>query len=137
MKISQHAVKVNWGDTDQAAIVYYPNYFAWFDQGTTALMESVGLDWDTSTRKFSIVGMPIVEARSRFMGPCRFRDSLIVESCITEWNSRTFRISHKILNRGTAVAEGHEVRVLAKAHPDDPTRILACAIPAEFKEAFE
>jgi 4-hydroxybenzoyl-CoA thioesterase len=137
VKTSQHHVTVHWGDADPAAIVYYPNYFRWFDQGTTTLFESAGFDWDELKTKFGVVGVPVVEAKARFLAPCRFRDSIIVESGISRWTSKTFHISHKILNRGAVAVEGYEIRVLGKAHPDDPARLKACTIPAEFKRAFE
>ncbi|HIL88646.1 MAG TPA: acyl-CoA thioesterase, partial [Deltaproteobacteria bacterium] len=27
-----YPVRIGWGDCDPAQIVFYPNYFAWFDQ---------------------------------------------------------------------------------------------------------
>ena len=137
MKVSRHPLRVHWGDTDPAAIVYYPNYFRWFDQGTTALFESAGLDWDTLTKKFEVIGAPVVEVKSRFVAPCTFRDSLIVESTIAKWSSKTFQISHTILKGGKPAVHGYEVRVLAKPHPEDPGRIQASTIPEEFRRAFE
>ena len=47
MKTYHHKVIVHWGDTDPAKIVFYPNYFAWFDESTRLFWDSVGLDWDT------------------------------------------------------------------------------------------
>ncbi len=137
MKISRHPVRVHWGDTDPAAIVYYPNYFRWFDQGTTTLFESVGLDWHTLTKRFGVIGMPIVEVKSRFVAPCRFRDSLVVESKIAKWTSRTFQIDHTILNGETIAVHGYELRVLAKPHPEDASRIQSSPIPEEFRKIFE
>jgi 4-hydroxybenzoyl-CoA thioesterase len=137
VRTSRHPVTVHWGDTDPAAIVYYPNVFRWFDQGTTTLFESAGFDWETLTGSFDVVGVPIVEAQSRFVAPLRFRDRIIVESAITRWSAKAFHISHKILNREATAVEGYEVRVLARPHPDDPARITACPIPARFRKAFE
>lgn len=31
MRSNELEVLVNWGDTDKAGIVYYPNFFKWFD----------------------------------------------------------------------------------------------------------
>ena len=137
MKTSRHHVSVHWGDTDPAAIVYYPNYFKWFDQGTTTLFESVGLDWETLKKKFGVVGIPVVEAKSRFVAPCRFRDPIIIESGVSNWTSKTFEVSHKILNRGAPAVQGYEIRVLVKPDPGDPGRIQACSIPVEFRRALE
>src|SRR5713226_926593 len=94
VKTYQHKVTVHWGDTDPAKIVFYPNYFVWFDQSTRLLFDSVGLDWDSLVRKYGIVGLPIVEAKARFLAPCKFRDEIVVESHIGKWNDKTFEVSH-------------------------------------------
>ena len=36
-------ISVEWGDVDQAAIVFYPNYFKWFGIGSPHLLEAAGL----------------------------------------------------------------------------------------------
>src|SRR5512139_1297408 len=56
MKTYRHNVIVHWGDTDPARIVFYPNYFAWFDESTRLFWDSVGLDWDTLGKKYGVIG---------------------------------------------------------------------------------
>ena len=80
VKTYRHNVAVHWGDTDPARIVFYPNYFEWFDQSTRLFFDSVGLDWDSLGQKYGIMGLPIVEAKARFLAPCRFRDEIAIES---------------------------------------------------------
>src|SRR6266700_5774439 len=72
VKTYRHNVAVHWGDTDPARIVFYPNYFEWFDQSTRLFFDSVGLDWDSLAKKYGIMGLPIVEAKARFLAPCKF-----------------------------------------------------------------
>ena len=38
-------VKVRWSEADPAGIVFYPRFFEWFDLGTEALFDSLGLRW--------------------------------------------------------------------------------------------
>ena len=137
MKSYRHNVTVHWGDTDPATIVFYPNYFEWFDQSARLLFDSVGLDWDSLRQIYGITGLPIVEAKARFLAPCRFRDEIVVESRITEWNDKTFKISHAVLNKGQRAVEGYEIRVWAAPRPEDPGRLKAMPIPAEVKALFE
>lgn len=40
-------ISVKWGDMDQAAIVFYPIYFKWFDIGTRHLLDAAGLSYAT------------------------------------------------------------------------------------------
>ena len=137
MKTYRHNVAVHWGDTDPARIVFYPNYFEWFDQSTRLLFDSVGLDWDSLGKKYGIMGLPIVEAKARFVAPCRFRDEIVIESRVGKWNDKTFEVGHVVLNRGVRAVEGYEIRVWAHRHPEDPDRLKAMPIPAEIKAAFE
>ena len=137
MKTYQHKVIVHWGDTDPARIVFYPNYFEWFDQSTRLFFDSVGLDWDSLGRKYGITGLPIVEAKARFIAPSMFRDEIVVETRISKWNDKTFEVSHAVLNRGVRAVEGYEIRVWAQKRPDDPSRLKAVPIPEEIKAAFE
>ena len=39
------SVKVRWSEADPAGIVFYPRFYEWFDLGTEALFESLGLPW--------------------------------------------------------------------------------------------
>ena len=137
MKTYRHDVVVHWGDTDPAGIVFYPNYFEWFDQSTRLFWDSLGLDWDSLAKKFGIVGLPIIEAKARFITPSMFRDEIVVETHISKWNDKTFEVSHAVLNRGVRAVEGYEIRVWAQKRPDDPSRLKAVPIPEEIKAAFE
>jgi len=137
VKTFRYNVIVHWGDTDPAKIVFYPNYFIWFDESTRLFWDSVGLDWDSLGKRYGVLGLPIVEAQAKFLSPSRFRDEIVVESRITEWNDKTFKISHAVLNKGRRVVEGYEIRVWAVPHPEDPGRLKAMPIPAEVKAVFE
>ena len=137
MKTYKHAVIVHWGNTDPAKIVFYPNYFAWFDESTRLLFDSAGLDWDTLMNTYDIIGLPIVEANARFLAPSWFRDTIVIETGIGQWNDKTFRVDHRVINGGRTAVEGYEPRVWAAARPDDPRRFRAMPIPPEIKSAFE
>jgi 4-hydroxybenzoyl-CoA thioesterase len=137
MKTYRHHVAVHWGDTDPAKIVFYPNYFAWFDESARMLFESVGLDWDTLMERYQVPGMPIVEAKAKFLRPSVFRDEIVIESAVTEWNDKTLKISHTVFNRGERAVEGYEIRVWSQRRADDPNRLKAVPIPEEIRRAFE
>jgi 4-hydroxybenzoyl-CoA thioesterase len=137
MKVYHHKVIVHWGDTDPAKIVFYPNYFAWFDESARMYFDSVGLDWDTLMAKYGISGLPIVEAKANFLAPCLFRDEITIETSIGKWNEKTFEMRHAVVNRGVRAVEGYEMRVWARPREDDPKRLKAFPIPPEIKAAFE
>jgi len=135
-RVHRHRVVVQWGDTDPAKIVFYPNYFAWFDESTRGLFDSAGLDWDLLMDRYGVVGVPLVTASATFRRPAVFRDSLTVESSISGWNDTTFVVTHHVLRDHTLIAEGTETRVWATPHPDDPKRLRPTPIPPEIVAAF-
>ena len=137
MKTFRHKVVVHWGDTDPASIVFYPNYFSWFDESARLFFDSVGLSWEMLMEKHGIAGLPIVEAKAKFLSPSMFRDEIVVESQIIEWNEKTFKISHAVLNKGRQAVDGYEIRAWVVRLSEDGRRLKAMPIPPEIRAAFE
>ncbi len=44
MFVNRRDVQIQWGDCDPANIVYYPRYFAMFDDSTSVLFEKAARD---------------------------------------------------------------------------------------------
>ena len=64
MKTNRYEITVHWGDCDPGDIVFYPNFFNWFDNSTTELFASVGLELPQMFADCGILGIPILDARS-------------------------------------------------------------------------
>lgn len=129
-------VRVSWGDCDPANIVFYPSYYGWFDDATHHLFEQVGLDYRTLRESYGIVGMPIVDAHAQFLLPSQYGDELIVESHVESWSTKSLKVAHRIMKGVDLAVEGHEVRIWARRHPDDSTRLKTYPIPREVKDLF-
>jgi 4-hydroxybenzoyl-CoA thioesterase len=130
-------VPIEWGHCDPARIVFYPNYFIWFDHATRHLFDRAGMGYETMVETYGTVGMPIVDAHAEFLLPSRFGDTIEVTSHIGEWRRKTLVVNHEITNAGETTVRGHEVRIWASTHPDDPARLVTSDIPPEFRALFE
>jgi 4-hydroxybenzoyl-CoA thioesterase len=130
MFVNRIKIQVEFGDCDPAEIVFYPNYFRWFDQCTTALFRAAGLPIQQLFKSHGVVGIPIVDARARFIIPSTYGDELVAESCVTEWKKSSFVISHKFLRDGALALEGWETRVWAAPHPTERHRMKGVPLPA-------
>ena len=128
-----YTVRVEWGDCDPARIVYYPNFFRWFDQATRNLFEVNGLGWAELFERYGTRGMPLVDARSSFRRPARFGDTLAIETRIRRWGSRSFELGHVIRIGGEVAVEGQETRIWGISDPADPEGLKAGEIPVEVK----
>lgn len=56
--------RIEWGHCDPAGIVFNPNFFSFFDHGTTMLYEAAGWPKHVMKELFGIVGCPLVETRA-------------------------------------------------------------------------
>ena len=134
MKKHQTEIRVYFGDCDPAQIVYYPNYFRWFDHATTEYFATVGLDMKTLFTQYGIVGVPILDTGANFLKPSTFRDIITIETHISEWGRSSFRLQHVIYNDGVKSVQGHEVR--AWVGRDSQDKLKALPLPEEVKQAF-
>jgi 4-hydroxybenzoyl-CoA thioesterase len=134
MFVSRRRIRVDWGHCDPAGIVFYPNYFRWFDACTTVLFENAGLPLPELYRRHGLKGFPLLEVQANFSGSSSFGDDLECASSVGEWGNKTLKVLHRFLRAGAVLVEGFELRVCAAPHPDDPQRIKAVPIPAVVKE---
>jgi 4-hydroxybenzoyl-CoA thioesterase len=132
MLINRHQVTVEWGHCDPAGIVYFPNYFSYFDWSANALLlRALGLNKYQILKKYDIVGIPLVDVGARFIVPSVFGDVVTVESAVVEIKRSSFRMQHRLLRGETLAVEGHETRVWAARDPADPAKLKGRPIPDE------
>ena len=134
---NRKTIRVEWGDCDPAGIVYYPRYFAYFDNCTAALFEAAGLPKHQMLKTYGIVGIPMVDTRARFLAPSRFGDDVMVESCITEWRRSSFDVQHKLFRGDVLAVECSETRVWAVRSKTDPEGIEGQVVPEDVVRRFE
>ena len=60
-------------------------------------------------------------------------DEIAVESWIDEWRAKSFVVKHIVRRGDVVLVEGHETRVFARRHRDDPKRIEAVAPPEDIR----
>jgi len=129
---SKLEVPVEFGDTDPATIVFYPHYFRWYDASAWRLFAKAGFTLDVLRSEFGLLGLPIVEANSRFITASRFGDTIEITTHIESWTRKSFKVIHEVRNGGDLCAEGFEVRICARL-TDDNT-LQAISIPDEFRQ---
>lgn len=112
-------VRVRWSDADPAGIVFYPRFFEWYDLGTEALFEALGLPWPQLFPQHAIAGVPILESGSTFQSPVRYGDLVVVQSTVAWVKEKTFRMEHEVSVGGAPCARGFEVRAWV-ARPEAP-----------------
>jgi len=128
-------VHVEFGHCDPAGIVWYPNFYEWFDAASHRLAERAGVGLH-ALRAQGYVGLPLMQTGASYHRPVRFGDDVAVQSTVTGFERRSFRVEHRILRGAELMLEGFEVRFLGQPHPDDPQRLRAAEIPEDFRRRF-
>lgn len=72
-------IRVRYAETDQMGVVYYANFFVWFEIGRVEHLRSRGFsyrDLEAEDGRY----IPVVEARCRYKSPARYDDLLILRT---------------------------------------------------------
>ena len=133
--IKIHRVEVEFGDCDPAGIVFFPNFFRWYDASSRHFFHNCGLPaWRDTEKTRGIIGTPVVDISSRFVRPATYGDVVEVHTSIAEWREKSFVMHHALKRDGELLAEAQDTRVFAIRHPEDPARIKAIPIPDDIRQ---
>jgi 4-hydroxybenzoyl-CoA thioesterase len=129
---------VEWGHCDPAGIVFNSRFFEFFDWSSWLLFETaLGVRPNEIATTFGIVGIPLVDARARFLKPAQFNDVVDIASEVSEFRRSSFEVTHRITVGGELAVEGSETRVWAGRDPNDPAKLKGLPIPAAVIERFQ
>jgi 4-hydroxybenzoyl-CoA thioesterase len=90
MFVNRQRILIGFVDCDPANVVFFANYFRWFDECTTALFVSAGLPTRDRFRAHCVPGIPLVEVNARFLAPSTHGDEVEVESSVEGLRSSSF-----------------------------------------------
>ena len=126
---------VQWGDTDAAGIVFYPNYFKWMDEATHHLFRTKGYPQSKLFEEHK-TALPILEAHCQFKKVALFENVLRVESRIVEVRDKVFKVSHNFMRGDQQLAEGYEIRAWTVFNGDRPKAVSIPDIHRQWMEAM-
>ncbi|HEY7338867.1 MAG TPA: thioesterase family protein [Bryobacteraceae bacterium] len=125
---NRHTIRIEWGDCDPAGIVFYPQYFKWFDACAAALFAAAGFPRRDLAGTQGIV-IPIVDTRCKFLIPSRFDDELTVETTITRFGRSSFDLHHRALKGADLAVECSETRIWTRIDPTGREKLKSESIP--------
>jgi 4-hydroxybenzoyl-CoA thioesterase len=129
---------IEWGHCDPAGIAFNSRFFEFFDWSSWLLFErALGVRPSDLGTTFGILGIPLVDARARFLKPAKFNDLAEIASEVSEFRRSSFEVRHLISIGGELAVEGSETRVWAAQDPNDPVKLKTLPIPAAVIERFQ
>jgi acyl-CoA thioester hydrolase len=105
-------IRVRYAETDQMGVVYYANYFTWFEVGRVELCRQLGFEYKKMEAEDDSL-IVVAEASCRYKKPARFDDLLTIRTRVTGTLRRTVRFGYEIFNEaGELTATGETVHVI-------------------------
>ena len=89
-------IRVRYAETDQMGVVYYANYFVWFEIGRVELMRSLGFEYRDLEEQDQCF-LPVVEANCRYRAPARYDDVLTLETRVLNQRTSMIRFGYRLL----------------------------------------
>lgn len=105
-------VQISFGHCDPAGIVFYPNYFRWFDRCFhTYLLDRVG-GHRTLCRDLNARGIGLMDVGADFPSPALDGDLMELQMRILDWGRKTLKLGYRGVIGDRTVVEGFELRCL-------------------------
>jgi acyl-CoA thioester hydrolase len=106
-------VRVRYAETDKMGIVYYANYYIYFEMGRVEYLRQSGLDYrrmELEDDSFTVVA----ESKCRYRKPARYDDPLRIRTRVTSARSRVITFGYEILHDETKdlLATGETIHVV-------------------------
>jgi len=125
MRIGETEVRVRYQETDNMGVVYYANYFIWFEVARTEYLRSAGIDYKQLEEKGMY--LMVASATCEYKSPAKYDDIVRIETWIPKIKNSSLEFGHKLFVGDRLIATGHSVHVFTNKL-GRPIRI-----PAELK----
>jgi acyl-CoA thioester hydrolase len=106
-------IRVRFAETDAMQVVYYAEYFVWFEVARTELFRAMGMPYTVISRKRGF-HTPVVQAHADYKSSARYDDEVAVRVWASKVGRSSLRLDYEAtkLPRGELLCTGHTVHVL-------------------------
>ena len=130
MPASRSIVRVRYAETDKMGVVYYANYFVWFEVARADLLRNRG--WSYREMESAGVSLPVIEAHCEYQRPARYDDELEIMT-----HGRLLSpVRMEFLYEVKRVADGVTAASGWTRHAALDTAGRPCRLPARVREVF-
>lgn len=105
-------VRVLYGDTDSGGVVYYANYYRFFEAGRNEFIRNRVCSYkDLEDRGFIL---PVVECHARYKAPAVYDDLLLVETRLTDIRNVSCRFDNRVIREadGKLLVKGYTIHAI-------------------------
>ena len=100
-------LRVRYAETDRMGVVYYANYFVWFEVARTDWLRETG--WSYREMEADGISLPVIEAHCDYRQPSRYDDEIDIRTRATLLSPIRIRFDYEVLRDGSVLSTGHTV----------------------------
>jgi acyl-CoA thioester hydrolase len=119
-------IRMRYQETDNMGVVYYANYFVWFEVARSEFFRSLGISYSRLEADGNY--LMVVSARCEYKHPARYDDIVKVESWISKARNSSLEFNYRLYVDKTLIAVGES------AHVFTDSKRKATKIPREIKD---
>jgi len=108
-RVFTHSIRVPYAHVDQMSMVYYANYFVYFEMARSELLREAGVPYPEMEKRGVL--LPVVAAHCDYRKPARYDDLLVVRSRCTEIRGPRLRIEYEVLRGPECLVTGYTEHV--------------------------
>lgn len=108
-KVYTHSIRVPYAHIDKMGIVYYANYFVYFEMARAQFLRDAGMPYGELEAKG--VMLPVVEAHCEYRKPAHYDDLLTIHSQCTEIRGTRLRVEYEIKRDDDVIVNGYSEHV--------------------------
>lgn len=128
MKAFQAELRVRYQETDNMGVVYYANYFTWFEVVRTEYLRSLGISYrELEGKGFYLM---VASASCQYKAPARYDDIVRIQTHVPEIKNCSLKFEYELFVGDKVIATGESVHVLTGKNYR-PTRV-----PDEIRALF-
>ena len=127
---STSTVRVRYAETDKMGVVYYANYFVWFEVGRTDLLRTLG--WTYRDMEAAGVSLPVIDAHCDYVRPARYDDELEIRTAGRLLSPVRMEFTYEVWLAAQAAVAATGRTTHASLDPSGKP----CRLPERVREAF-
>ncbi|HKW00047.1 MAG TPA: thioesterase family protein [Vicinamibacterales bacterium] len=130
MPSSVTTVRVRYAETDRMGVVYYANYFVWFEVARADLLRTLG--WTYREMEEAGVTLPVIEAHCDYRRSARYDDEVEVRTAGTLMSPIRMAFDYQVQVKGQSEITAIGRTVHAALDRDG----RPCRLPDRIREVF-
>ena len=105
-------IEVRYAETDAMGVVHHASYAVWFEQARIDFFKDLGAPY-TEIEKEGFES-PVLELNIQYRRPCRFGDSVKVETTMLKESALKCRFAYKVFVNGELSTTGYSIHAFTK-----------------------